>query len=104
MFYIVCPNILIDRLATILPCIISQEQYAPIKGMSIFENISRTQEMVYCINKPVRGGNIILKINMAKAYDSVNWEFLFHLLEGLVFLRWCVNCFNNVLQHLGFQL
>lgn len=35
-------------------------------------------------------GNIILKINMAKAYDSVDWSFLLHVLASFCFsLQFC---------------
>lgn len=56
-----------------------------IKGRIIFKNICLTQEMIHCINKPAHGGNIILKIDLAKAYDGVHWEFLFHVLASFGF-------------------
>ncbi|XP_042984734.1 uncharacterized protein LOC122313615 [Carya illinoinensis] len=44
-----------------------------------------SKEMIQNINKPVRGGNVVLKIDMAKAYDSMNWDFLIHSLASFGF-------------------
>ncbi|XP_058082470.1 uncharacterized protein LOC131230582 [Magnolia sinica] len=48
---------------------ISQEQGAFVKGRSIADNIEVAQEMIHHINKKVRGGNLILKLDLEKAYD-----------------------------------
>ncbi|XP_042980144.1 uncharacterized protein LOC122310314 [Carya illinoinensis] len=85
VFYKVCSKILVTRLSSILSRIISPEQGAFIKGRSIFENISLTQEMFHGLNKPARGGNVVLKIDMAKAYDSIDWRFLLHVLNSFGF-------------------
>lgn len=74
MFYKICSKILVSRLAPLFSRLVSLEQGAFISGRSIFENINLTQELVHSINKPVRGGNIMLKIDMAKTYDSVDWS------------------------------
>ncbi|XP_042939346.1 uncharacterized protein LOC122274369 [Carya illinoinensis] len=85
VFYKTCSKLLVGRLAPLLPRIVSQEQGAFIQGRSILENISLTQEMVQSINKKARGGNVVLKIDMAKAYDSVAWKFLIQVLAAFGF-------------------
>ncbi|KAF5468188.1 hypothetical protein F2P56_012363 [Juglans regia] len=65
-------KILVARLNAILPRLVFPEQEAFIPGRSIFENISLTQEMVHGMNKKNLGGNVILKIDMAKVYDREN--------------------------------
>lgn len=52
--------------------LISEKQLAFLKGRSIFDNIVIAQELVQGINAQVRGGNIMIKIDMAKVYDRVN--------------------------------
>lgn len=37
--------------------------------------------MIHAINKPSYGGNVVMKIDMAKAYDSVDWDFLLHIVR-----------------------
>lgn len=54
-------------------------------GRSNFLNSSITQELVHDINKLVRGGNIMRKIDKSKAYDMFDWDFLFHVLSAFVF-------------------
>lgn len=37
------------------------------------------------IGKPIRGGNIVLKLDMATAYDRVSWPFLLQVLRRFGF-------------------
>ncbi|XP_042980090.1 uncharacterized protein LOC122310271 [Carya illinoinensis] len=85
VFYKTCTKILVNRISPLLSRLISEEQGAFIPGRNIFENVSLVQEMIQNINKPVRGGNVVLKIDMAKAYDSMNWDFLIHALASFGF-------------------
>ncbi|XP_042964794.1 uncharacterized protein LOC122299025 [Carya illinoinensis] len=87
VFYKICTKILVSRLSSLLPQLISKEQGAFILGRSIFENVSLTQEMIQNINKPVRGGNVVLKIDMAKAYDMVIQSRYGQFLRFLQFMK-----------------
>ncbi|XP_040996134.1 uncharacterized protein LOC121242320 [Juglans microcarpa x Juglans regia] len=69
----------------LLPRLISLEQGSFIPGGSIFENIRLTQEMVQSINERIHGGNIMLKVDMAKACDRVAWAFLITVLRRFGF-------------------
>lgn len=71
--YKIVAKIMVFSLVLILDRIISHEQATFITGRSIFDNMSLAQELVHGINRKVRGGNVMLKIDMAKAYDQVNW-------------------------------
>lgn len=78
-------KIMVFRLAPILDRLISPEQATFIQGRSIFDNISLVRELVHGINRKVRGGNVMLKIDTTKAYDRVNWHFLLEVLRRLGF-------------------
>lgn len=78
-------KILNARLSSILPRIISRNQSGFIKGRTILENILLAQEIISDINKPNRGGNIVLKLDMTKAYDRVSWIFLRKVLKKMGF-------------------
>ncbi|XP_022883346.1 uncharacterized protein LOC111400141 [Olea europaea var. sylvestris] len=58
------------------------EQGAFIPRRSIFDNITLPQEMIHYLHKPVRGGNVVLKVDIAKAYDRIDWDFLMHVLRS----------------------
>ncbi|XP_073138489.1 uncharacterized protein [Henckelia pumila] len=70
-----------------------------------FRPISLCNEMVNHLNYRPRGGNIIMKLDMAKAYDRVQWDFLYQMLRAVgfseevcqVILRCVNNCWFSVI-------
>lgn len=80
-------KIIVGRLTQCLNRIISQERGAFLPDRSIFENITLAQKKVYSINKKSKGGNTVLKANMAKAYDWDDSQFLILVMEGFDFLN-----------------
>lgn len=66
----------------ILPALISPKQSAFISGKSIFEHIMLAQEMVHLLNRKSQEDYVMIKIDMAKVYDWVNWSFLLNVLTG----------------------
>ena len=65
-------KILAIRLAKVLPNLISPQQSGFVQGRQIFDNIMLVQELIADIRKASRKGNVMLKIDMAKAYDRVS--------------------------------
>ncbi|XP_069154435.1 uncharacterized protein [Solanum lycopersicum] len=65
-----------NRLSPILPSLISTNQSGFVKGRSISENIMLAQEIIHQIKKPNIGSNVIIKLDMAKAYDRVSWSYI----------------------------
>lgn len=61
-----------NRLTLILPNIISLNQSGFIKGRSIGENVLLAQEIIHEIKTVNKGGNVIFKIDMNKAYDRIS--------------------------------
>ncbi|XP_055814558.1 uncharacterized protein LOC129884254 [Solanum dulcamara] len=82
------------RLATILPNLISLNQSGFVKNRSIFENIMLAQEIIHQIKKPNVGGNVVIKLDMTKAYDRVSWSYNCLVLrrmgfgEGFIDMTW----------------
>lgn len=74
-----------NRLAKLIPKIISQNQTSFIKGRSIGENILLAQEIIHEIIKPNMGGNVAIKIDIYKAYDRLSWHFLCVVMRKLGF-------------------
>lgn len=69
-------RILCDRLGTLLPNFISDEQTGFLKGRDISDNILLAQELLQSLNCRARSHNIAFKFDMAKAFDRVSWHFL----------------------------
>ncbi|XP_035546844.1 uncharacterized protein LOC118348725 [Juglans regia] len=65
--------------------LVAHEQWAFIPGRSIFEIITLAQEMVHWLYKRNVGGNVMVKLDMAKAYDRVNWGFLLEVFRAFGF-------------------
>ncbi|KAL2498245.1 Uncharacterized protein Adt_23795 [Abeliophyllum distichum] len=78
-------KLLNSRLSNILPQIISAPQSGFIPGRLIGDNILLAQELLHTLDTKVRWGNAILKLDMAKAYDRLDWGFLISVLEGFGF-------------------
>lgn len=56
-----------DRIGVLLPSLIS----GFVKGKSITENVLLAQEIIYDIGKRGKPANMVIKLDMAKAYDIV---------------------------------
>uniref|UniRef100_A0A0V0IRF8 Putative ovule protein n=1 Tax=Solanum chacoense TaxID=4108 RepID=A0A0V0IRF8_SOLCH len=78
-------SIIHDRLQDILPKIISSNQSGFVKGRSIIENVLLTQELISYINKRGKPSNVVIKLDMAKAYDRVSCFFLMKILRKMGF-------------------
>ncbi|XP_019240885.1 PREDICTED: uncharacterized protein LOC109220870 [Nicotiana attenuata] len=75
-----------ERLVEMLPNLISEEQAGFVKGRSIVENVLLTQEIITDIRLRTKAGpNVVIKLDMAKAYDRLSWLFLTKMLRKLGF-------------------
>lgn len=74
-------KILATRLAKILPTIVDDEQAGFVQGRSISTHIVLAQEVIRDINRKVAGGNVAFKVDMAKAYDRLEWRFIFRTMN-----------------------
>lgn len=72
----VISKLLCLRLALILPNQISPNQSSFVKGRCISKNIMLAHEIIRHIKNPNIGSNVVIKLNMAKAYDRVSWSYI----------------------------
>ncbi|CAL1361463.1 unnamed protein product [Linum trigynum] len=102
VMYKAISKILSNRLSTILPHIISPFQNGFIKGRCISDNILIGQEVMQFLKTKVFGQDkwMALKLDMEKAYDRVEWGFLFHIMESMGFctqwMKWVKACVTTV--------
>ncbi|XP_074265722.1 uncharacterized protein LOC141588167 [Silene latifolia] len=78
-------KLLCNRLSEVLPDIVSENQGGFVKGRSIVENILTCQDIVRLYNRKSASPRCLVKIDLKKAYDSVEWEFLHQMLKALKF-------------------
>ncbi|GAU48947.1 hypothetical protein TSUD_285360 [Trifolium subterraneum] len=83
-------KILANRLAPLMPAITSIQQRDFIKGRSIKDCICLTSEAINVLHRKCASGNIVLKVDIAKAFDTLNWNFLLKTLKCFGFSsRFC---------------
>ncbi|KAL9664220.1 hypothetical protein QQ045_019619 [Rhodiola kirilowii] len=78
-------KILNDRLKAYLPKLISREQSGFVEGRNIHESIGLAHDIVKDINNKVFGGNMVIKLDMSKAYDRLSCNFLLKMLRAFGF-------------------
>ncbi|KAK6128250.1 hypothetical protein DH2020_038009 [Rehmannia glutinosa] len=71
------------RMAPLLENIVDPAQAAFVGGRLMTENIYLAQELLRQYNRKRISPRCLLKIDLRKAYDSVSWDFLRVVLEGL---------------------
>ncbi|VFQ59744.1 unnamed protein product [Cuscuta campestris] len=69
-------RILATRLQKLIPNLISIEQSAYQKGKGVEDQVLMASEMVHSLDRKCDGGNVIMKLDMAKAFDKIEWSFL----------------------------
>lgn len=67
-----CSKLLVKRMTSILHLMVSPEQGTLILKLSIFKNNTLAQDLVQLLNHKSQGRNVVIKIDMFKAYDRVN--------------------------------
>lgn len=88
-----------ERLKTVLPKLINDDQTGFISGRFIGENIRLLYDIMNYTEKQEIPGMLLL-IDFEKAFDSVSWEFLFKVLEffkfGTSFINWIQVFYKNI--------
>jgi len=74
-----------ERIATVLPSLISKNQTGFVKGRNITETVLLAQEIIRDINRRNKYHNVVVKLDMAKAYDRVSWKFLVRVMRNFGF-------------------
>lgn len=67
-------KMLTGRLASVLPYLVNENQGAFTKGRSIIDNVLISQELIRLYNRKSASPRCLMKIDIQKAYDSVEWH------------------------------
>jgi hypothetical protein len=74
-------KIIADGLANIMPSLISEEQMGFIHDRNIKDCLCIASEAVNLLHNKSFGGNLALKIDISKAFDTLEWPFLLKVLN-----------------------
>lgn len=63
-----------------------------MQGRNIADCILSTSECFNLLDNKCYGGNVAIKVDITKAFDTLSWDFLFMVLEAFgfcqVFIGW----------------
>ncbi|KAK4384115.1 hypothetical protein Sango_3090400 [Sesamum angolense] len=97
--YKVISKIIVSRIREILDLLISPSQNAFVPGRLISDNILLAQELFSGYNQCRLPPRCALKVDLRKAYDTVEWDFLIATLRlfgfPAVFIRWIEECVTS---------
>lgn len=99
ILYKVVSKILANRLKVLLPELIEPNQCAFVKGRLLLENVLLATELVKDYHKQTIQPRSVLKLDISKAFDSVNWSFIINTLRPLgipeMFVHWIHTCLST---------
>lgn len=102
VFYKIISKILTMRLQPVLCDIISETQSAFVQDRAIQDNILITHEVLQYLktSQAEKKCNMAVKIDMSKAYDRLEWDFITQVLKRLGFhdtyIQWIMQCITTV--------
>ena len=86
--YKVISKIIVSRIRPLLPHLISPVQTAFLEGRRGTDNVIIAQELIYSLMKRKgRTGYMVIKIDLEKAFDRLEWSFIKWCLSILGFRR-----------------
>ncbi|KAL6576888.1 hypothetical protein OROMI_011164 [Orobanche minor] len=100
--YKIISKILSKRLANILPSFINSAQSGFVKGRNITDNILTAHEVTHDISQSMT--NTIIKLDMEKAYDRINWNFIFQVMTRFGFSVAWVNFIKSCISNCWFSI
>lgn len=99
--YKIISKILAERLKPWLNSIITENQSAFIPGRLITDNVLIAHELMHSLNtKNLKNKFMAVKLDIAKAFDKVEWRFVDAVMEKMGFCerwrRWIMTCITTV--------
>ncbi|MDV3140050.1 MAG: reverse transcriptase family protein, partial [Sweet potato little leaf phytoplasma] len=92
-------KVLCNRLSSVLPSLVQENQGAFVKDRSILHNILITQELIRLYGRRRVSPRCMMKIDLRKAYDTLEWNFIEEMLHHLkfpqLFVDWTMECIKT---------
>ncbi|KAM1939411.1 hypothetical protein ACFX13_027258 [Malus domestica] len=102
VIYKILAKVLTNRLKVVMPKVIGDNQSAFVAGKQIQDNILVVHEVLHSLlhQKREDQAGMAIKLDMAKAYDRVEWNFLTTIMAKLgfapLFCKWIKACISTV--------
>lgn len=92
-------KVLADRLAMIASRIVSPQQRGFLKDRHILDYICLASEATNLLDHKIFGGNMILKLDIKKAFDTMDWNFLLTTLKAFGFSQQFITWIDMILKY-----
>lgn len=106
--YKILSKVLVNRMTSCLPKLINPLQTSFVLGCHATDNVIIVQELLHSLQKSkAKNGGLMVKLDLEKAYDRVNWDCLKAMLNFFGFpsliirLIWqciCTSTLNSVME------
>ena len=80
VIYKIISKVIANRLKPLLPLIISSEKAGFMEGKQILDGIILVHETIHLL-KTLNTLGMLLKLDLSKAYDKLNWKYLVGILK-----------------------
>jgi hypothetical protein len=106
VLYKIISKVLANRLRGLLDEIISLNQSAFVPGRLITDNVLLAYEMIHFLYNKRKGkeGCMALKLDMSKAYDRVEWDFVEAMLHKLGFAQWYIQLLMKCVRSIKYRI
>ncbi|XP_019223812.1 PREDICTED: uncharacterized protein LOC109205556 [Nicotiana attenuata] len=88
------------RLRQVMNILVDESQAAFVPGRGLIDNVLLSHELIKSYGRRGISPRCMIKIDMQKAYDSIEWEFLEQVLTGLcfpeIFIGWIMECLKTI--------
>ena len=102
--YKVVSKIVTRRLRAFLDRLISPEQWGFVQGRYIHDNIMLMHELAQSLNQDIRGSNVIIKLDMEKAFDRTELRSIAEVLRRFGFAKAVINLVDVCVKENHFSL
>ncbi|XP_056688055.1 uncharacterized protein [Spinacia oleracea] len=98
--YKLISKILTHRMQSVIGEVVNNAQAGFIPGRNIADNILLATELVKCYSRKHISPRCMIKVDLKKAYDSLEWPFLKSMMQELgfsdLFIKWVMQCLSTV--------